>query len=160
MCVHHFSPFQRGAINFPLHRFRASIRRSLAVRKWVEPYHIVGLTPQNARASDPNVWRGEQASTRASPIAGAIEAKSETELGAPRESAGAILAIIVCYFKNGLPDRSSNQPAEVVKPQGGANGRRLEFESIPRAGTGIRSGSSWVVFKHHIQAEEAGPHSV
>src|SRR2546426_960525 len=124
MCVHHFSPFQRGAINFPLHRFRASIRRSLAVRKWVEPYHIVGLTPQNARASDPNVWRGEQASNRASPIAGAIEAKRENELGAPRESAGAILAIIVCYFKNGLPERSSNHPPEGVKPQGEANGMR------------------------------------
>src|SRR5438046_1573701 len=62
-CVFIFLLYQRGAILFLLHRFRASIRRSCAVRKWVEPYHTLGLKPQNARPIDPNVWQGGQAST-------------------------------------------------------------------------------------------------
>src|SRR6266567_5527275 len=62
-CVFIFLLYQRGAIVFLLHRFRASIRRSLAVRKWVEPYRTLGLRPQYARLIDPNVWQGGQAST-------------------------------------------------------------------------------------------------
>jgi hypothetical protein len=90
------------------------------------------------------------------PIAGAFEGKSEAEFKVPAEKAGATLAVIIRYFKGGLPDRSSKQPQDVVKLQGEANGKPVEFETIPREGTDIWSGCSWAVFKHRIAPEDAG----
>jgi hypothetical protein len=82
--------------------------------------------------------------------------QSEAHVPITPERSGETLAVIVGYFKDGLPDRSSKQPQEVVKLQGEANGKPVEFETIPREGTDIWSGCSWAVFKHRIQPDEAG----
>jgi hypothetical protein len=64
------------------------------------------------------------------------------------------LAIILRYFREGIPDRSFARPQEVCTVTGEIASKAVRFTSLPAEGTDVWSKCSWAVFEHQVGRDE------